>query len=161
MGFLRELGINNGWIKPKPGEFLREHQELGLAYQIFDMTFKDSRRELDRKPEEEDMVRDAMGAHIKARALRVVRAGLLASYYRPDLPGPHEILIANDYLFSFRRQDLFIAPAEGVSVHINDLVEAKPRVWFEHGKTVVDATLAHLIDRRGLARYLSRIETLK
>lgn len=161
MGFLRELGVNTGWIKPRPGEFLPEHQELGLAYQIFDMTFKDSRRELERKPDEEDMVRNVMGTYIRERALRVVRAGLSASYYGPDLPGPHEISITNDYLFSFRRQELLIAPAPGKSVQVDDLVSARPIAWFEHGKAVVDTTLAHLIDRRGLARYLSRIETLR
>lgn len=158
MGYLRELAINTGWIKPRPGEFLPEHQELGLAYQLFELTFRDSRRELGSRPGEEEIVRDLMGKRIKERALRVVRAGLKASFYSPDLPGPHEVSISSDYLFSFKHAELISKPASRQAVELDNLPPAQSEAWFDHGKTVVDATLAHLIDRRGLPKYLARIQ---
>ncbi|GEM_PF-3467459 len=158
MAFLRELGISTGWVKPRPGEFLPEHQELGIAYQALALTFRDSRRELERKPDEEEMVRDLMGRRIRDRALRVIAASLQASFYSPDYPGPHEISIGDNYLFSFKSKRLLIKPAPGIKVEVKELIDAPSQAWFEHGMNVVNATLDHLANVRGLPSYLAQIE---
>ncbi len=158
MGYLRELGISTGWVKPKPGEFLPEHQELGLAYQLLDLTFRDSRRELAARPDEEELVRDLLGKRIKERALRVTSEGLKASYYSPDQSGPHHLLVGESLLFSLKSQKLLRAPAPRTSFNAEELEEASSKEWFEHGMNVAKTTLAHLVGVRGLPIYLSRIE---
>lgn len=158
MGNLRELGISTGWVKPKPGEFLPEHQELGLAYQLLDLTFRDSRRELAARPDEEELVRDLLGRRIQERALKVTSAGLVASFYSPYQAGPHHLLIGESLLFSLKSQRLLRRPAKGVSFDVEKLEEASTKDWFEHGMNVAKTTLAHLVGVRGLPIYLSKIE---
>jgi hypothetical protein len=158
MGFFREIGINTGWIKPKPGEFLPEHEELGLAYQIFDLTYRDSRIELERRKGEEEIVVNLLGQRIKERALRVTAASISAAFYTRNLMGPHYFRVGNSYLFSLKSQRLLVTPASEARFDPERLEDAPPQAWFVQGKAVVDGTLSHLSEFHGLPRYLTRIE---
>ena len=158
MSIIKEVLLNTGWIKPRLGEFNPEHEEFGIAYGAFLVTFQDSRRELERRPNEEEMVRDLMGRRIKEREQRLTSAAISASSYTPYHAGPHYFQVGIQYLFSLKSQRLLIEPAPGIRFDAEKLKDAPPEAWFEHGKTVVDSTLRHLSEFHGLPTYLARIQ---
>lgn len=163
MSIIKEILLNTGLIKPRTvEEFLPKHRELGFAYQALALTYFDSRRELERKPEEQEMVVDLMGRRIRERTLRLVDLAVSAAITNPYVAEPHHLEIGQNYMFDIDNQRLLIKKLKRNMLRRNvpDLeqaVEAPSEAWFKYGMEVADTLLSHLVFYGRLPTYLREI----